>query len=54
MTRTIEEAVVVAKSIGDQSNGMQTLVTGSLHLVCGAMRLIEVDQASTEAMRKRI
>jgi folylpolyglutamate synthase len=38
---TIEGALKLAKSIGDQGNGMQTLVTGSLHLVGGALCLLE-------------
>lgn len=39
--RTIEEALYRAKEIGDQNNGMQTLVTGSLHLVSGVLCLLE-------------
>ncbi len=39
--RTIEEALHRAREIGDQNDGMQTLVTGSLHLVSGALYLLE-------------
>ena len=39
--RTIEGALHQAREIGDQNNGMQTLVTGSLHLVSGALYLLE-------------
>ena len=39
--RTIEEALHRAKEIGDQNDGMQTLVTGSLHLVSGVLCLLE-------------
>lgn len=39
--RTIEGALHRAKEIGDQNDGMQTLVTGSLHLVSGALYLLE-------------
>jgi folylpolyglutamate synthase len=42
-TRTIEEALHRAREIGDQEDGMQTLVTGSLHLVSGALCLLEPD-----------
>ena len=41
--RTIEGALHRAKEIGDQNDGMQTLVTGSLHLVSGALYLLEPD-----------
>jgi folylpolyglutamate synthase/dihydropteroate synthase len=41
--RTIEEALHRAKEIGDQNDGMQTLVTGSLHLVSGALNLLRPD-----------
>ena len=41
--RTIEGALHRAKEIGDQNDGMQTLVTGSLHLVSGALCLLEPD-----------
>ncbi|KAI9680512.1 MAG: hypothetical protein M1817_003952 [Caeruleum heppii] len=39
--RTIEEALSRAKDIGDREGGMQTLVTGSQHLVSGAVCLLE-------------
>ncbi len=39
--RTIKEALHRAREIGDQNDGMQTLVTGSLHLVSGALYLLE-------------
>ena len=38
---TIEEALHLAKKIGDQNNGMQTLITGSLYLVGGALLFLE-------------
>jgi folylpolyglutamate synthase len=41
--RTIEEALQRARKIGDQEDGMQTLVTGSLHLVSGVLCLLEPD-----------
>ncbi|KAL5315347.1 hypothetical protein ACEPPN_016214 [Leptodophora sp. 'Broadleaf-Isolate-01'] len=41
--RTIEGALNRARGIGDQNNGMQALVTGSLHLVSGALCLLESD-----------
>lgn len=40
---TIEGALNLAKDIGDRDNGMQTLVTGSLYLVGGALRLLETN-----------
>lgn len=42
--RTIEEALDQARKIGDQNNGMQALITGSLHLVSGALCLLEPEQ----------
>jgi folylpolyglutamate synthase len=39
--RTIEGALDRAREIGDQNNGMQALVIGSLHLVSGALYLLE-------------
>ncbi|KAH8586475.1 folylpolyglutamate synthase [Bisporella sp. PMI_857] len=39
--RTIQDALDRAREIGDQNNGMQALVTGSLHLVSGALCLLE-------------
>ncbi|KAL9119551.1 MAG: hypothetical protein Q9187_003896 [Circinaria calcarea] len=41
LERTIEGALNLARRIGDRGNGMQTLVTGSLHLVSGALSLLE-------------
>ena len=38
---TIEQALLQAKEIGDRDGGMQTLITGSLFLVGGALRLLE-------------
>jgi folylpolyglutamate synthase len=38
---TIEGALMLAKRIGEQVNGMQTLVTGSLHLVGNALSLLK-------------
>ena len=40
LTQTIEGALHKARSIGDQNQGMQTLITGSLHLVSGALCLL--------------
>jgi folylpolyglutamate synthase len=37
---TIEGALMLAKRIGDQEGGMQTLVTGSLYLVGGALNIL--------------
>ncbi|EFR02730.1 folylpolyglutamate synthase [Nannizzia gypsea CBS 118893] len=41
--RTIEETLHRARRIGDLSDGMQALVTGSLHLVSGLLYLLETD-----------
>ena len=41
--QTIEEALDRAKEIGDQNKHIQALVTGSLHLVSGALCLLEPD-----------
>jgi folylpolyglutamate synthase len=38
---TIEMALERAKKLGDQDNGVQILVTGSLYLVGGALGLLE-------------
>ncbi len=38
---TIEGALNLARRIGHRNNGMQTLVTGSLYLVGGALSLLE-------------
>jgi folylpolyglutamate synthase len=37
---TIEEALSFAKKVGEKHDGMQTLVTGSLHLIGGALNLL--------------
>lgn len=37
---TIEGALKLAKGIGDREGGMLTLVTGSLHLVGGALNIL--------------
>lgn len=39
-TPTIDEALKKAREIGDQYGSMRTLVTGSLHLVSGALYLL--------------
>ncbi len=41
--QTIEGALDRAREIGDQNNGMRALITGSLHLVSGALCLLEPD-----------
>ncbi|KAL8906531.1 MAG: hypothetical protein Q9207_001969 [Kuettlingeria erythrocarpa] len=38
---TIEGALNLAREIGSRDNGMQALVTGSLYLIGGALRLLE-------------
>ena len=38
---TIQEAIQSAERLGDQGNGVQTLITGSLHLVGGALNILE-------------
>ena len=38
--QSIQGALNLARTIGEQRNGMQTLVTGSLHLVGGALNLL--------------
>lgn len=43
--RTIESALDRAREIGDQNNGMQALVTRSLHLVSGALCFLEPEDA---------
>lgn len=43
--QTIESALDLAREIGDQNSGMQALVTGSLHLVSGALCLLDLDDA---------
>lgn len=40
---TIEGALNHAREIGNRDNGMQTLVTGSLYLIGGALRLLETN-----------
>jgi folylpolyglutamate synthase len=39
-TSSIEEALEMARQIGGRYDGMRTLVTGSLHLVGGALNLL--------------
>ncbi len=43
---TVEEALNSARRIGLQRDGMQTLVSGSLHLVGAALRIMESDHRS--------
>lgn len=43
MERTIEEALDRARRI-DRGQGIQVLITGSLHLVGGALCLLEPDE----------
>ena len=43
VTLTINNALEVARRIGGLSNGMQALVTRSLHLVGGVLRLLELN-----------
>ena len=38
---SIEGALNLAKQIGDENGGMKTLITGSLYLIGGALRLLE-------------
>ena len=38
---TIEGALNYGKRIGEQHDGMETLVTGSLHLIGGALSLLQ-------------
>lgn len=38
---TIEGALNLAREFGNRDNGMQALVTGSLRLIGGALRLLE-------------
>lgn len=45
---TIEEALNQVRDLGRQSNSMQALVTGSLHLVSGALYLLEEILAGEE------
>lgn len=40
-TQVIEEALSLARKIGEQNHGMQALVTGSLHLVGGALNVLQ-------------
>lgn len=40
---TIEGALNLARKIGNSSNGMQTLVTGSLYLIGGVLRLLKTN-----------
>ena len=38
---TVQEAIDTAKEIGEKSNGMQTFITGSFHLVGAALKILE-------------
>ena len=38
---SIEGALNLAKRIGDENGGMQTLITGSLYVIGGALRLLD-------------
>lgn len=40
---TLEEALDRARKIGDSNHEIQALITGSLHLVSGALCLLEPD-----------
>lgn len=40
---TIEQALMPARAIGNQHGGMQSLITGSLHLIGGALCLLRPD-----------
>lgn len=44
---TIEGALNLAREIGSRGNGMQALVTGSLYLIGGALRLLEKNTKGT-------
>ena len=44
---TIEGALNLACKIGDQGNGMQTLITGSLYLVGGALSILQPNHQGT-------
>jgi folylpolyglutamate synthase len=41
LKRTIEEALRLAREIGDCHGGMQSLIVGSLHLVGGALCVLQ-------------
>lgn len=43
---TIEGALELAKKLCNQSNGMQTFITGSLYLVGGALLFLEPTSAA--------
>ena len=43
---TIEGALNLAREIGERENGVQTLITGSLYLVGGALSLLERKESS--------
>lgn len=45
---TVEDAVAAARNIGDQCDGMQTLVTGNLHLVSSALLALESSTSAQE------
>lgn len=41
VAQTIKDALCLAKSVADQKNGVQALITGSTHLVSGAISILE-------------
>lgn len=43
--RTIEEALDQAREFDDSNSGIQALITGSLHLVSGALCLLQSDDS---------
>ena len=47
-TSTIEEALELAFKISDQCSTMQALITGSQHMVGGALQIIEPNQYARE------
>jgi len=40
ITSTIEEALIMARHIGDRQHGTQTLLTGSLYFIGGVLSLL--------------
>jgi len=44
---TIKGAILRAREIGEQHDGMQTLITGSQHLVGGALYLLDPEKWAT-------
>lgn len=39
-TSTIERAIKRTRELGDRENGMEVIVTGSLHMVGGALNIL--------------